>query len=200
MRTTTTLLARVREDGSGRWDELVKNLATHCRRLQRLGLHPADLKADVSLTRGLRWSTRRLLLLPAAAIALLGYLVFWPPYRATGFLVDRLAPDDEMRSTYQLLGGALLHVLWVGILTIAAFASAGPNAAALVFLLVPPAGILGHAIRERWRGAWRDARRFFLLRSRRELVVALRERQHRLAARLEELYDALPEGTPSVES
>ena len=200
LRTTTTLLAQVREDGSGRWDELVKNLATHCRRLQRLGLHPADLKADVSLTRGLRWSTRRLLLLPAAAIALLGYLVFWPPYRATGFLVDRLDPDAEMRSTYQLLGGALLHVLWVGILTVAAFASAGPNAAALVFLLVPPAGILGHAIRERWRGAWRDARRFFLLRSRRELVVALRERQQRLAARLEELYDALPEGTQSVES
>ncbi len=199
LRTTTTLLARVREDESGRWDELVKNLAAHCRRLRRLGLHPVDLKADVSLARGFRWSTRRLFLLPAAAIALLGYLVFWPPYRATGFIVDLLDPDDETRSTYKLLGGALFHALWVGILTIVAFAFAGPNAAALVLLLVPAAGIVGHAIRERWRGAWRDARRFFLLRSRRELVVALRERQQKLASRLEELYDAMPEGARSVE-
>jgi 1-acyl-sn-glycerol-3-phosphate acyltransferase len=199
LRTTTTLLAHVREDESGRWDELMKNLVAHCRRLRRLGLHPMDLKADVSLARGLLWSTRRLFLLPAAAIALLGYLVFWPPYRATGFIVDRLDPDDEMRSTYKLLGGALFHALWVGTLTIATFAFAGPNAAALVLLLVPAAGIVGHAIRERWRGAWRDARRFFLLRSRRELVVALRERQQKLATRLGELYHAMPEGTRSVE-
>jgi 1-acyl-sn-glycerol-3-phosphate acyltransferase len=199
LRTTTTLLARVRQDESGRWDELVNSLAAHCRRLRRLGLHPADLKADVSLARGFRWSARRLVLLPAAAVALLGYLEFWPPYRATAWIVDLLDPDDEMRSTYQLLGGALFHALWVGILTIAAFVFAGPNAAAVVLLLVLTTGILGHAIRERWRGAWRDARRFFLLRSRRELVVALRERQQRLAARLEELYDAMPEGAGSVE-
>jgi len=199
LRTTTTLLAQVREDESGRWDELVENLAAHCRRLQRLGLAPVDLKADVSLARGFLWSARRLILLPAAVLALLGYLVFWPPYRATGFIVDRLDPDDETRSTYKLLGGILFYALWVGILTIAAFAFAGPNAAALVLLLVPAAGIVGHTVRERWRGAWRDARRFFLLRSRRELVVALRERQRKLAARLEELYDAMPEGTESVE-
>ncbi len=199
LRTTTTLLARVREDDSGRWATLVVDLRNHCRRLRRLGLHPADLQADVSLARGLRYSARRLLLVPAAAIALLGFMTFWIPYRTTGLVVDRLDPDEETRSTYKLLGGTLFHALWVGILAIAALAFVGPNAAVLAFLLVPALGIVGLAVRERWRGAWRDARRYFLLRSRRELVVALRERQQKLAGRLVELYDAKLEGTRSVE-
>lgn len=48
----------------------------------------------------------------------------------------------------------------------------------------------GLVIRERWRGAWSDARRFLLLRSRRALGEALRARQRELGARLDGLYES----------
>jgi hypothetical protein len=47
----------------------------------------------------------------------------------------------------------------------------------------------GLTVRERWRGSWEDARRFLLLRSRRDLVTTLQAEQADLAARLQRLYD-----------
>ena len=58
-----------------------------------------------------------------------------------------------------------------------------------LLLALPAVGMLGLAVRERWRGAWSDARRFFLLRSRGALVDALRETQRELGVRLQALYD-----------
>jgi len=46
----------------------------------------------------------------------------------------------------------------------------------------------GLIIRERWRGAGGDVRRFLLLRSHRQLVDALRAAQRDLGVRLNALY------------
>ncbi|MDH4046301.1 MAG: hypothetical protein OEW06_17775 [Gemmatimonadota bacterium] len=48
-------------------------------------------------------------------------------------------------------------------------------------------GMLGLVVRERWRGAWDDARRFLLLRSRRDLVAQLGDERHALGARIDGL-------------
>ncbi len=55
---------------------------------------------------------------------------------------------------------------------------------------LPVVGLAGLRIRERWRGAWSDASRFLLLRSRRRLIENLRVKQKDLAVRLKALYDA----------
>jgi hypothetical protein len=47
--------------------------------------------------------------------------------------------------------------------------------------------MVGLVVRERWRGAWHDAQRFFLLRSRGRLVAQLRDERHQLGARLDAL-------------
>jgi hypothetical protein len=52
--------------------------------------------------------------------------------------------------------------------------------------------MVGLVLRDRWRGAWSDARRFFLLRSRRDLVTVLQAEQRDLAERLQALYEAFP--------
>jgi hypothetical protein len=56
-----------------------------------------------------------------------------------------------------------------------------------VLLGMPVIGMVGLVVRERWRGAWRDAQRFFLLRSRGRLVAQLRDERHQLGARLDAL-------------
>ncbi len=195
LKTTTMLLARARADGSGRWERLIKDVAAHDRRLRRLGLGPWDLKADVSLGSGLRWSARQawLLMLPAMASAALGFLVFWPAYRATALVVNLVGPDTEQRSSHSLVIGIVLYAVWLLALATATTLSTNVTTGVVVLILLPVIGVVGLAVRERWRGAWNDVRRFFLLRSRRSLVRTLQERQHALRTRLEEMRDILTE-------
>jgi hypothetical protein len=68
----------------------------------------------------------------------------------------------------------------------------GPRAGLLALVGVPCVGMVGLVLRDRWRGAWSDARRFFLLRSRRDLVTVLQAEQRDLAERLQALYEAFP--------
>ena len=60
-----------------------------------------------------------------------------------------------------------------------------------VLLGMPVVGMVGLVVRERWRGAGRDARRFFLLRSRTTLVSQLRAERGDLGARLDALLTRL---------
>jgi hypothetical protein len=168
------------------------------RRLDRLGLRPADLSADVSARRGVRWSAGRLYLLAplAFAVALAGWALFLVPYRLTGWIVNRVRLRVDERSTWKMLVGIGVYALWVAAVAAAAAVGGGPSGwgrvmvAVAVLVGMPVIGMVGLVVRERWQGAWQDARRFFLLRSRRSLVAALRDERRQLAHRLQALYDA----------
>jgi hypothetical protein len=62
---------------------------------------------------------------------------------------------------------------------------------------MPAIGMLGLVVRERWRGAWADARRFFRMRSRRDLVAQLRDERRALGARLDALLTRLTHTEPA---
>jgi hypothetical protein len=164
----------------------------HQRRLARLRLRPSDVAADVTVSRGIRWSVRRahLAMPAAAALAVAGFLLFWVPYRLTGVVVDRQHLEPDQRSTWKLLVGIGVYAAWLAVLVTAAALAAGPLAAAAALLGVPAVGMLGLLVRERWRGAWSDLRRFALLRSRTGLLDALRAAQRDLGARLQRAHDA----------
>ena len=187
---TTRILAAVRQSDDPAGTDLAREVEAHRRRLRRLGLRPADLVADVGLSRGAGWAARRVpLVLPlAAAVAMAGLLLFWVPYRLTGVVVDGMRRPPDQRSTYKLLVGIALYAAWVtalgvvGALTLNAWVGLGLLGA------VPAVGMIGLVIRERWRGAGSDVRRFLLLHSRRELVSALRTVQRDLGVRLDALY------------
>lgn len=192
LEVTTRILAEVRRTEHAEGTRLARDLEAYRRRLQRLRLRPADLVADVRLSRGVFWAARRLhLLLPAGLLlAMLGNVLFWLPYQVTALLVNSLRLPDDVRSTWNLLAGIVIYALWVALLGVAAGLWLGWPAAVLCVVLVPVIGVLGLLMRERWRHAWSDARRFFLLRSRGSLVAALRERQRDLHSRLNGLFDA----------
>ncbi len=186
---TTRILAEVRRTGDEGAAALARDVASYDGRLRRLRLRPSDLVADVSVTRGVRWAAARLhLLMPVAVVAsLAGLVLFWPPYRATGWIVQRLRLEVDVRSTYKLLIGIPLYALWLAALAASVVLLLQGWVAVVVAVAVPVLGMVGLLFRERWRAAWADARRFLLLRSRRALVTALRERQRDLGERLDEL-------------
>lgn len=187
---TTRILATVRQSEHPAGTGLARDVEAHRRRLRRLGLRPVDLVADVSLGRGARWAARRIVLVMplAAAVAIAGLVLFWAPYRLTGFVVDRMQRPPDQRSTYKLLVGIVLYAAWV--VGLGALGAATLNIWAGLALLVgaPALGMGGLIIRERWRGAGGDVRRFLLLRSRRTLVDTLRAAQRDLGLRLNALY------------
>jgi 1-acyl-sn-glycerol-3-phosphate acyltransferase len=195
---TTRILADLRRDPDPRWEALVRDVAAHRRRLARLRLSPRWLGASADLVTGIRWAVSRyFLVMPVAVLlGLAGFLLFLPPYWLTGQVVDRLHLDVDERSTWKLLLGAAIYAAWLLLLAGVAGLRWGIAAFPAIFSALPAIGMSGLLIRERWRGAWSDARRFFLLRSRRGLIAALREEQRTLAERIKTLYQerAAPAG------
>ena len=187
----TSILSHVRQQPNDRTTQLVEDVATHCRQLERLGITPNELKADVRLRASVRWGLRRLYLLgaPAFVVAMTGYVLFWFPNWLTGRIATAMRPNVNQRSTYQLLLGLAAYLLWIGSLAAAAWWFEGITTGVAALVLVPVVGLVGRRTREKWRGAWKDARRFFMLRSRPAQIAALQRRQREIAERLAALYE-----------
>jgi 1-acyl-sn-glycerol-3-phosphate acyltransferase len=193
---TTTILSLLRGMPESGWSGLASRVAAHDRRLRRLGLSPRDLGSPGDLATSLRWTLRRLYLIlpPSIAVAVLGYGLFWPPYRLTGFLMRFARRPEVGRSTFKLLAGALVYTLWVLLLAGLAWRAVGPWGALATAALLPILGVAGQRLRERWRGAWDDARRFFLVRSRPDLVRRLAWEQEAIFEEILSLFDAWKRG------
>jgi hypothetical protein len=189
IQVSASILRQVRRDPDPQSLALVREVMTHCRRLQRLGMEPGDLGARVDLRSALRWTANRVVWLgpPATLLALSGFLLYLIPYHVTGLLARATKPPATQRSTYQILIGALIYTLWIVLVAVGVGTWLGFGWGALTFVLLPAIGIVGLWIRERWRGYWDDMRRFFLIRSRFDLVRQLQERQRDLAVKLDRL-------------
>lgn len=183
------LLTQLRTGGERRWREIARGLLRHRRSLERLGLAPADLHADLRTRTAVRWSLHRihLALAPVGLVALIGAALWWPPYRAIGALVDRGRLERDVISTHKLLGGIAVFAAWLVALTVVAWTLWGALAGLAVMVLAPAAGAASLWIWERWESAWRDARRFVMLRRHPRTLSRLRRRQRELAERLDDL-------------
>jgi 1-acyl-sn-glycerol-3-phosphate acyltransferase len=192
LQITTRLLAGVRRRGDSEGARLATDLEAHRRRLQRFGVAPSDLTRDLRLSRGVVWAARRLHLLGPVqvVVAVLGTVLFWIPYRLTGWIVGRLPLNLDERSSGKLVVGVILYFTWVIGLAVAIGLRFGVLAGVASAVVVPVVGVLGQMVRVRWGNAWNDARRFFVLRSRRRMVQALRDKQRELSVRLDALYQA----------
>ncbi len=193
LETVTSLLAKFRKHPDARSTQLIEDVTTHCRGLGRLGITPGELKADVRLRASVKWGLRRFYLLgaPALLIAMAGLVLFWLPNWLTGRIAAAMRPKADQTSTYRLLVGIALYVLWIGSLATAAWWFGGITTGVAALGLVPVVGLVGRRTREKWRGAWKDAKRFFMLRSRPEQIASLQRRQREIAERLAALYETV---------
>jgi hypothetical protein len=185
------LLGSLRAAADPRWEPLAREVRVHARGLERLGLRPADLVGDAPGTASAaRWTLRQLPFAAAAAFAAVGAALYWLPYRATGWIADRAGPAVDIRSTWKLLAGALLHIVWTILLAAIAAWMGGWVAGLAALVLLPAAAFLAVVVRERWSRAREDARRFFVLR-RGPRLADLRARQRALAERLRALREGV---------
>jgi 1-acyl-sn-glycerol-3-phosphate acyltransferase len=193
------LLARARGDANAHAEvaRLGDDLRRHRRLLGALRLTPADLAAPTDVGTALGWAMRRVHLLVLGALAAVGTVLGWVPYRATGRIAALFpgAEASDVRATAKALVGAACFLVWTLLLTAVAGALGGWWAALLTLVGVPPLLLLALVTGEGWRDAWRDARRFLVLRRRAGRATELRARQAELARRVEAMVarlEALP--------
>lgn len=182
------VLSRLRRGGDDRWPMIARRVREHGRKLALLGLEPEDLRADLGWAAAFRWVLGRAHLLALAVVWLGGCLVFWIPYRVTGWWEARQGVDDDVRATYRLIGGTVVMALWVSAAAILTGGLAGLAGGLAALLLLPLLGGLTLRLEDRRRAAWRDARRFIVLRGRARLRDYLAAQQEALAADLGRLY------------
>ncbi len=204
VRDTARILLMLRDSGDPRWEPLASDVRDHDRALGKLGLRPADLREAPRVRAALGWALRRLPLVAVAAsgIAAIGIAVFWVPYRLTNVVANLGKPNEDTLSTYKVLGGGLIFLLWIILGAVLAGVLAGALWGVVVLAVLPVLAFATLAITERWQDSWTDARRFFRLRRRDDLLTALRETQGALALRLEEVRENSPplSSAPTVRS
>ena len=190
----TRWLRALRGSDDPRYPPLAAHLRAHGRALARLGLAPADLGEPSDLATALRWTGRRLPLLAAGAMGLVGLLLVSGPMIAADLLTRGREHGQESRATHHLYVGSALVLLWwaaiVGTVTLAAGAAAGGMTA----LVLPVAGFAGLAIQQAWARRLHQARRWLFLRTGGGWRRAILAEQARLGAALGELLSRPPAG------
>jgi glycerol-3-phosphate O-acyltransferase/dihydroxyacetone phosphate acyltransferase len=185
-------LSRLHLEGDPEASSLATAVRRHTRALELLGLSPAELHLRSDTASALRWTARRLSLrsLLTGFVALAGTVLFWVPYRATGSIVRRSARDRGSIAMHKLLYGIGVFMAWIIALVLLTGLFAGWQAALIALILLPALALATVSYAERWTGALRDVRNFFVRRWRPRALAALRERQRALAMRLAALYES----------
>ena len=190
LKQATDALGRLRLGADPAWRSVARELRAHDRVLQRLGLTPATLPANVSSSDATRWVLRRLPLLLVLPLAVLGLALFWLPRELTGWAASRAsrAEGEDTVPTFRVLYGMVIFTVWFLALALAASFTLGALGGLAVFLSLPLIGFGALFVGESRRFSWVALRRFFVLRGQRDRIARLRQRQRRLANRLRELF------------
>lgn len=188
MREITEGLATLRRAGDERWAALAREVRGHARTLRVLGMRPHELRPATNAGEAVRWSLEQSLLLRLEVpLAVLGAAAYYLPYRVTGWVESRARPEHDVRATFKLLVGTVLHLAWTLLLALLVGWRFGWGWGLLALILLPPLGLLALRVLERWHSAAGEAWRFVLRTRRGPRVRTLRERQRAIAEQLETL-------------
>ncbi|HUR92848.1 MAG TPA: lysophospholipid acyltransferase family protein [Gemmatimonadaceae bacterium] len=188
-RLAAGILSDARRAGDAEAVRLAHEVRRHEDALNLLGLRPRDLNAETDLRSAAGWSARGVALPVAIVVAITGALLFWVPYRLTATVVGSSGADENFRASAKLVAGAALFLAWIGILAALVWRVGGWKAGAVALVLLPALAVATLGLLERSSEAWRDVRRFFLLRSSARTLDGLRSRQRDLARRMKRLRD-----------
>jgi hypothetical protein len=107
------ILARMNADQDPGLPTLRRRVRAHARALARLQVTPAELARDHLPPVPRWWRGWRAPLV--ALVWIVGVVWTWPPYRATGALAHRFAPDTDTVATFKAAIGLLLFTLWIAL-------------------------------------------------------------------------------------
>ncbi len=188
LREATETLAHLREIEPEAVERLFADVDSFAWTLDVLGIRPGDLDRSARLHSKVGWFLRVFgLLFVGGPIAAAGYVVFFVPYQFTDWIATRPHIRLERQSTWKLLGGAVLYMGWIALLSLAVGITFGPKWAIASAFCLPILAVATQIVRDRWRQARVQARRYLLLRRKGRVRERLLEQRSRLALSLEEL-------------
>lgn len=186
MREVSETLARYRRDDPERIDSLYRAVERFRGQLGALGLGPDDLDARPTIGRVVGWFIRRAaLFLAGGPLAAAGTVVFFVPYRATGWIARQPGLDPDVRSTWKILAGFVCYTVWVLLITGVVGWWLGLPAALLALLGLPFLALVTAGVRDSWVDASLDVRRYRTLLRSGDVLERLREHRRVLAESLE---------------
>jgi glycerol-3-phosphate O-acyltransferase / dihydroxyacetone phosphate acyltransferase len=183
------------------YGEIAERVRTYDARLSRFGLRDADLRGEVPTSAAARFAVREgLIAVALAPLLVVGFIVFWLPYRLTEWISRRGTLDEQ--ATIKVIGGFVVYSLWIGLLGWLAWRALGPDGALLALATLPIVAFASLFVVERQTAVLRAVRgwlavrrappsaRARLGRTRDEIVEVLDRVRERLGA---------TEGTESAE-
>lgn len=188
LREASERLARLRETQPEAVARLFADVESFAWTLDVLGIRPRDLDRTARLHSKVGWFLRVFgLLFVGGPISAAGHVVFFIPYQLTDWIATRPQIRLERQSTWKILGGAVLYIAWMALIAIAVAIFLGPKWAIAIAVCLPILAIATQVVRDRWRQARKQARRYMLLRQKGRLRERLLEQRASLARSLEEL-------------
>ena len=188
LREASERLSRLRETQPEAVARLFADVESFAWTLDVLGVRPRDLDRTARLRSKVGWFLRVFgLLFVGGPISAAGHVVFFIPYQLTDWIATRPQIRLERQSTWKLLGGAVLYIAWICLIAMAVAILLGPKWAIWTAVCLPILAIATQLVRDRWRQARKQARRYVFLRRKGRLRERLLEQRARLARSLEEL-------------
>jgi hypothetical protein len=166
---------------------IAEALGRYERRLARFGL-PGGLpgrqaRAAEAASFVAREFPLAVLLVPVCVLAVLAFAV---PYRIVDMIATRRSIEHEIQATVKVMGGAVLHVLWILLLAFVAWRAWGSAAGFGAALGLPTLALAGVFALERETAAWRAVRIWWALQ---RVSPATARRVARLETELAALLD-----------
>ncbi|UCC85083.1 MAG: 1-acyl-sn-glycerol-3-phosphate acyltransferase [Gemmatimonadota bacterium] len=182
------LFAWLRVADPERYERLTSSLDGYRRRLERLCSGEADVPDRYEVRRVARYVLRQGTALGLGLpLAALGMIAWYLPFFVTGVVSRLLKPAIETVATVKLLAGIVAYpATYLGWTALAASA-AGPLAAVLTVLALPPLGFAALGWRHRRAEVWEDVKLFFQTVRRPRLREGLADQRSILADELDEL-------------
>ena len=188
LREASESLARLRQTRPEAVDRLFAEVTSFAWTLDVLGIRPRDLDQTARLHSTAGWFLRVFgLLFVGGPVSAAGHVLFFIPYQLTDWIATRPQIRLERQSTWKLLGGAVLYIGWITLISLAAGIFLGPKWAIATAVSLPILAVVTQMVRDRWRQARKQARRYLLLRRKGRVRERLLEQRGTLARSLEEL-------------
>jgi hypothetical protein len=193
LREASETLGRLRASDPRRVEPLFEEVAEFAWTLDVHGVRPGDLDRTVRLRSTLGWTLRVFgLLVVGGPISALGHVVFLLPYLLTDWLATRPGIPVERQSTWKLLGGGAVYLLWNLLLSGIAAWWLGPVWGIGTVIALPLLAVATQVVRDRWKRSVAQARRYIVLRREGAVRERLLEQRRRLGRALEELRESVP--------
>jgi 1-acyl-sn-glycerol-3-phosphate acyltransferase len=167
-------LAWLRAYDQSRHDRLARAVRRYARISKLLGAREGDVPGQYDASSVRRYALREsTYLLLAALPALLGTVLWYPPYVLPGAIAGRLKIDFESIATWKLAVGFCAFPLALALYTWLAWRLGGALAGLTTALVLPVLGFIALAWRERWTRVREDARLFLRVLSRQRATERL---------------------------